>query len=41
MPTAVQNVLNTITEIITAFKKFFEDIIAMFQTKEEGDDANA
>lgn len=36
---AVENVLNTITEIIAAFKKFFEDIIAMFQPKEEGEDA--
>lgn len=38
---AVENVLNTIKDVIAAFKKFFEDIIAMFQTKEEGDDANA
>lgn len=32
---AVENVLNTIKEVIAAFKKFFEDIIAMFQPKEE------
>ncbi len=36
---AVQNVLFTIEEIIKAFKAFFERIIAMFQPKEEGEDA--
>ena len=32
--TAVDNVLNTIKDIIAAFKKFFEDVLAMF--KEDG-----
>ncbi len=36
---AFYNVLDTIKEIIAAFKKFFEEIIAMFQPKEEGEDA--
>ena len=31
---AVDNILNTIKEVIEAFKKFFEDVIAMFNTKE-------
>ena len=31
---AVDNILNTIKEVIEAFKKFFEDVIAMFKTTE-------
>ncbi len=31
---AVNNVLNTIKEIIASFKAFFEEIIAMFKTEE-------
>lgn len=35
---AVQSVLDTIKDIIAAFKAFFEEIIAMFQPKNEGGD---
>lgn len=38
---AFQNVLNTITQVIAAFKAFFENLIAMFKPEEEteGEDA--
>ncbi len=38
---AVETVLNTIKDIIAAFKKFFEDIIAMFNPEEDAEGENA
>lgn len=31
---AFYNVLDTIKEILAAFKKFFEDVVAMFKTED-------